>query len=294
MSILEDIFDDFLRFFIPDADEVFDMQRGFVFLDKELEQLFPPEGNAYDNRNVDKLVQVYTQAGEEQWVLVHVEVQGHYDASFAERIFLYFARIYDKYRRPITAFAILTDAGKSYRPSGFQKSLLGTSLNYQFNSYKVLDQLADELAISENPFVAIVLVVQTALQKKRVDEQVLLDLKIILAKALLAKSFSKAKIRQLLNFLRYYVRFDKTENTTKFDQEIDRLTNRQQTIGLEEFLLNRAVQTGLKQGIEKEREERNQLFVTNLIQQTPFGDQQIAGLTDVSVEFVQQVRRELA
>jgi hypothetical protein len=129
-----------LRFFIPDADDLFDMQRGFVFLDKELEQLFPPEGDAYDNRNVDKLVQVYTQAGEEQWILVHVEVQGHYDASFDERMFLYFARIYDKYRRPITAFAILTDAGKAYRPSSFQRHLLGTSLIYQFNSYKVLDQ----------------------------------------------------------------------------------------------------------------------------------------------------------
>ncbi len=40
-GILEDIFDDFLRFMYPNADEIFDIGRGFEFLDKELEDLFP-------------------------------------------------------------------------------------------------------------------------------------------------------------------------------------------------------------------------------------------------------------
>lgn len=33
-AILEDLFDDFLRFFISDANDIFDMERGFEFLDK--------------------------------------------------------------------------------------------------------------------------------------------------------------------------------------------------------------------------------------------------------------------
>ena len=36
-GILEDIFDDFLRFMYPNADEMFDFKRGITFLDKELE-----------------------------------------------------------------------------------------------------------------------------------------------------------------------------------------------------------------------------------------------------------------
>ena len=36
-GILEDLFDDFLRFFYLNADDIFDMSRGFDFLDKELE-----------------------------------------------------------------------------------------------------------------------------------------------------------------------------------------------------------------------------------------------------------------
>ena len=42
-ATLEDLFDDFLRFFYPDADQLFDLEKGFEYLDKELEQLFPPE-----------------------------------------------------------------------------------------------------------------------------------------------------------------------------------------------------------------------------------------------------------
>jgi len=40
-SLLEDVFDDLLRFVFPEADKVFDMQRGFEFLDKELNELTP-------------------------------------------------------------------------------------------------------------------------------------------------------------------------------------------------------------------------------------------------------------
>ncbi len=39
--ILEEVFGDLLRFIYPDADEVYDMERGFEFLDKELAELNP-------------------------------------------------------------------------------------------------------------------------------------------------------------------------------------------------------------------------------------------------------------
>jgi hypothetical protein len=56
-SLLEDIFDDLLRYLYPDADEIFDMERGFDFLDKELADLFP-ELNEEHICFVDKLVKV--------------------------------------------------------------------------------------------------------------------------------------------------------------------------------------------------------------------------------------------
>lgn len=62
-AILEDIFDDFLLFFYPSAEQLFDMERGFEFLDKELEQLFPSNENEFNPKYVDKLVKVFTRDG---------------------------------------------------------------------------------------------------------------------------------------------------------------------------------------------------------------------------------------
>ncbi len=53
-GILENLFDDFLRFFFPDADKLFDMKKEFQFLDKELEQLFPTPENIQAPKFVDK------------------------------------------------------------------------------------------------------------------------------------------------------------------------------------------------------------------------------------------------
>jgi hypothetical protein len=57
-AILEDVFDDFLRFIYEGADTLFDIDRGFEFLDKELEELFPQEDDT-NIRYVDKLLKYF-------------------------------------------------------------------------------------------------------------------------------------------------------------------------------------------------------------------------------------------
>jgi len=49
-SVLEEVFEDFLRFFFAEADSLFDIDKGFEYLDKELEQLFPPQDGEYAPR----------------------------------------------------------------------------------------------------------------------------------------------------------------------------------------------------------------------------------------------------
>src|SRR5882757_4865534 len=96
-GMMEVIFDDLLRFIWPNADDIFDIQSGFEFLDKELEQMYPEPDNGTDTRFVDKLVKVSLRNGLKEWLLIHVEVQGYYDDHFAERMFRYYYRIFDKY-----------------------------------------------------------------------------------------------------------------------------------------------------------------------------------------------------
>lgn len=291
-AIIEDVFDDFLRFFFPQADELFAMEKGFEFLDKELEQLFPPQNDSFSPRYVDKLVKVYMKDGREEWILVHIEVQGYKDKLFAERMFTYYYRIFDKYNKPITAFAIFTDDIIKYYPNKFEKSFLGTSISYEYNTYKITDQSEQELLISNNPFAIVILSVKAALKSKRINELELFQLKIDLAKTLLRKQFPKEKIRAIMNFLKYYVRFDSEETIIKFDKEIELLTGKATTMGIEEFLINRATEEGKKIGIEEGIELQKYSFVKTLIKDTDFSSEKIAQLAGVSLAIVEKVKKE--
>lgn len=166
-GILENVFDDFLRFFFADADALFDM-REFQYLDKELEQLFPVQDEEA-TRFVDKLVKVFTKGGGEEWILVHVEVQGYDDRHFGRRMFTYFYRILDRY-------------------------------------YQIAEQDEEALKSDNNPFAAVVLTVLLALKRRKTDES-LYNLKYTLARNLLQKQFSRVKIGNILVFLQLYVRF---------------------------------------------------------------------------------------
>jgi len=69
-------------------------------------------------RYADKLAKVYARDGAETWVLIHVEVQGEPEARFAERMYIYHYRLFDRYSVDIVSLAVLADA----RPSFFGSS----------------------------------------------------------------------------------------------------------------------------------------------------------------------------
>jgi hypothetical protein len=293
-GLIEDLADDFLKFFYPNAEEILDLNRKISFLDKELEQLFPSNQDDFNPKYVDKLLKVYTKKGKEEWILVHVEVQGGTDKQFERRMLTYYYRILDKYDRDIASLAILTDKRKNFRPTKYEREFLDTSLHFKFKTYKVLHADPKELEANDNPFATVMLVVQTALKKGTISEESMYDLKIELVKKLLQKNFSKPKIDALLRFLKLYVRFEKQELIHKFDDELDIITNRPNTMGLKEFVLDRERRMALKEGREVEREENNSIFTQNLISQTDFSDEKIALLANVEIEYVKKMRISLS
>ena len=250
-AALEDLFDDFLKFFYPEADEFFDMEKGFEYLDKELDQLFPPEADNYAPRHVDKLVKVFTRNGLEEWILVHIEVQGYTDQDFAQRMFQYYYRILDKYNKPTTAFAIFADTDKNFHPQYYEREFLGTRIHYSFNTYKIIDQDNAGLEASNNPFAMAILSAKLALSRPGLKDQQLYDQAYGLAKLMINKQMPKEKIRKVITFLRYYLRFENPEMIAKFEQGIAVLTESNTKMGIEEFLLDQAKKEGRQQGIEE-------------------------------------------
>ena len=247
-AILEDIFDDFLTFFYPEANEIFDFNKGFEFLDKELNVLFP--GNDSDSvKYVDKLVKVYLKDGNDTWFLIHIEVQGYKDKSFEQRMFTYYYRIKDRYQKDITAWAILADQHIRYKPNAFFSGFLGTSITYQFNTYKIIEQDQKSLTESKNPFATVVLTVLLALKAKKSDDIELINLKIDLVKNLLRKGIQKKKIQALLNFIQYYVRLNRNSSVI-FEKKLELIKGKSYPMGIQQFLLERERNIGEKKGID--------------------------------------------
>ncbi len=61
-----------------------------------------------------------------------------------------------------------------------------------------------------------------------------------------------------MNFLRYYVRFENPVVNLKFDKEVEILTGRSTTMGIEELLLERAKKQGMEKGLKKGMEKGEQ------------------------------------
>jgi hypothetical protein len=202
-GIIEDLIVDFLEFFFPELCQEIDFSKKIEFLDKELSQLFPEEKE--DNRYVDKLVKVHLKSGLIKWILIHIEVQGYKDKTFVFRMFTYFYRILDRYNQNIIALAILTDKHKDFKPSSYHYDFYGTTLNYDFNTYKVLEQKEADLLKSENPFALVILATLKSLKKGKLNDLALKKIKWDLSRLLYERNYNKNKIRAIFNFINRYI-----------------------------------------------------------------------------------------
>lgn len=92
-DVITELFEEFLLFFSPDLYEQVDFTSPPQFLEQELQTiLVDSESN---NRIADKLVKLQMKSGKEQWIYVHIEVQGSYNKNFPKRMFQSFYRIMD-------------------------------------------------------------------------------------------------------------------------------------------------------------------------------------------------------
>ena len=291
---LENILDDFLRFMHPDADEIFDFRRGITFLDKELEQLFPPDEDEFAPKVVDKLAKIYTRGGEEEWILIHCEAQDKYAAVFPLRMFTYFYRIFDKYGKRIVAYAILTEPSVKERPNRYVIEFLGTKMEYNYNVYKISQQSEEELLKSKNPFAMVVLTVRSVLKKKdkRLDDDSLMEIKLALARHFLKMSLPKKKIRLIISFLKNHIRFKKSKNNIIFEKHYQQITGSSKTMGLEEQILDIAEKRGEKRGIKLGEKRGKKEIIINMLQ-NGFTDDVIVKVTAMTPDYVQKIRTSL-
>ena len=296
-GMLEGVFDDLLRFVFPRAERIFDLERGFEFLDKELGAMNPRPGRKSDTRFVDKLVKVFQRDGSEEWVLCHVEVQGADDKDFAKRMFRYYARIFDRYDKPLTAIAIFTGKDGKKLPGMYVRKYEGAELTYKYNTLCILDYTDRSLAANRNPFALVMLAAKKALLSGKNLDEVFLKEKVSIAKLLIRRGYDQGKTDAILSFLHNYVRFEKPETNRIFEEEIDRLTGKTNTMGIieqvKQMKLDEARAEAKREARKEESDKNKRVFVTNLLSSTNFSVKKIAALAGVSEAFVNRVKASL-
>jgi hypothetical protein len=251
-EVLEVYFEAFVAFFFPEAHREIDWRRPHDFLDKELQRVTPEA--ELGRRTVDKLVRVHLRGGDEAWVLVHVEVQSQRDPSFAERMYVYNYRLFDRHRRKVASLAILADDRPRWKPSAFGYTLLGCEVSLRFPAVKLLDYRKRwaELEASQSPFAVVVMAHLESLRTRR-DVQARKAAKLRLVRELYRKGYSRRDVRQLFRFIDWVMTLPE-ELEEQFWTEVRALEEEKHmpyVTSIERLGIKKGREEGLKEGLKK-------------------------------------------
>jgi hypothetical protein len=251
---LEQALPDFLALFFPEAHAGIDWSRGYRFRDKELQQVV--RDAELGRRYADKLAEVYTLDGAETWVLVHIEIQGQADPGFAERMYVYHYRLFDRYRRDVVSLAVLTDAQGGFRPSGFERERWGCSLRFRFPMVKLLDwrDRAAALEADRNPFALVALAQLQAVAHRGPARK---RVKLRLIRFLYARDYTREQILAWFRVLDWMLGLPEDldrefrEELIAFEEE----TQMPYVTSVERIGIQKGLQQGLEQGRQEGRQE---------------------------------------
>lgn len=152
-KILDKLLPDFLAFYFPEIYQAIDFDKGFEFLDKELQKILP-QADDTGQRVVDKLVKVFLRDGSEKWLLIHIEIQGYREIDFSKRVYHCNYRISDRFGEKVISVALLTDDDAAFRENVYEISQWGFRLYFEFPVVKLLDYRDkwEQLEHDPNPF----------------------------------------------------------------------------------------------------------------------------------------------
>jgi len=216
---LEESLPEFLRFIYPNADEVFDFERGTEMLDKELLAIIPDRERKKGKRVADLLIKVYLKDGTEKYILINLELEGGDDIALAERIYRYNIRIWDRYNVPVASIVLFTGGRKQPRPVAYRREVLDTVIDFRYRGVHIFDWTEQELLAMDNICAFVALACQKSLLEGKVPEEELGEDRSTIARALIKTGkYDKDRIIRFLVFLKNFIFIDNEEINRKFHQ----------------------------------------------------------------------------
>lgn len=249
---LEEYLKEFFALLLPHIHDDIDWSRPYAFLDKELQQAVREAETG--RRVVDKLVQVWLRSGAGIWVLIHIEVQSQQESGFAERMFVYFYRLYDRFKRQVVSIAVLADERARWRPRQFKLALWGCSNQFTFPIVKLLDyrKRQQELEASANPF-SIVVLAHLAAQRTRRNMRQRQQTKLRLTRLLYERGYNRERIQSLFRFIDWLLALPQ-EREAEFWHDVQAYEEEQRmpyVTSVERMGIERGRAEGLREGLRK-------------------------------------------
>ncbi len=274
---LDDLLEQFMDLLFENYHERIDWSKGYQRLEKEMIEI--SEEGGFSKQSADKLYRVYLKTGEEQLVLLHVEVQGYADKQFAERVWNYKNLIERKYRQRVLSFAVLTDPDKDFRPTEYRWEFEEHLELYRFPSVKILDFWQKWAALEQdpNPF-AVVVMAHLKAQRLKNRPIKLKEVRLELLKLLFKRGYERGFMIRLIQFMEGLIRLPPVEEAEyqveaqKLEEEVVKmaLVSVFERIAKQEGIqegLREGEQKGLREGEQKGLREGMLTFAVSLLEQ---------------------------
>lgn len=230
-------------------------------LDRDSVEFLPQEAFADLNKGKKRVVDILVKAkfrGVPTCFLIHVEVQAARRANFAERMFLYYAVLYTKYRLPIFPIALFSyDKPRTAEPDRFSLTLANfEAVRFNFLAIQLNRMDWREFLERENP-------VATALMAKmRIAPEDRPKVKLECLQMLRRLGLNPARDAMIAQFIDAYLQLTPDEKTV-FNAELGKLEpeGREQVMKYVTSWEREGIRIGLEQGIEKGRQQGEILVI---------------------------------
>jgi hypothetical protein len=240
-ELLTTFFVDFLKLFAPDVVEFLDVD-SIEFLDKELFT----DVTAGERYAADVVVKARFR-GRDTCFLIHVEHQASKQGDFARRMFVYFARLHEKYGLPIVPIALFSyDAPKTPEPDFYAVSLPDGAevLRFTYRTVQLNRLTWRDFLRHENPIAAALMAKMDIAPAER--PQVKLECLRLLA----TLKLDPARMQLISGFVDTYLRLTPAEEA-KFETELAELSppEKEGVMELTTSWMERGIAQGLQQGL---------------------------------------------
>ncbi|BAU12432.1 hypothetical protein LEP3755_29610 [Leptolyngbya sp. NIES-3755] len=274
-ELLSTFFIEFLELFLPKVAETIERE-SIVFLQQE----YFADLEEGEEKIIDLLVSV-RQADTDITFLVHIEAQSYSQSNFNQRMFFYFARLHQKHLQRIYPIVVFSFD----QPQRAEKNVY----KVEFPFRKVLEFSFESIQLNRlnwrnylnqaNPVAA------ALMAKMKIAKRDRPKVKAECLRVLATLRLDPARTRLISQFIDTYLRLDSQENQ-KFQREISKMEPAEREVVME-------ITTSWEiEGREKGTEETQQRIALKMLSRN-YSIEQIADLTELSIEQIQQLRSQI-